>query len=147
MSAHTAERTTTFRNTVSVHDNFGGSQQHTVRGNRVDATLTLEDGRTVQVGLLNDGRVLLRAWAADPYASNNLTAASVSFRLPTLEDMVLDGAQVSEVNLQTSAATESNLPSPQQPHGCWHLADQAIRDRVQGIRTLLALRDDTPTKD
>ena len=124
---------------AQIHGAHGDEAASVVIGDRVDATLTLEDGRTVQVGVLADGHVLVRAWAADPYATDNAEAVSISFTLPTLEDMVLDGAQPGQVTLRTSARTERYLTRPDRD-GCWHLSGKKVHDRVTALRTLLALR-------
>lgn len=136
-----------FRNTARIHANTGDDTHVSVFGDRVDATLTLEDGRCVQVGLLNDGRVTVRAWAAEPYATNNLTAAQVAFTLPTLEDMVLDGKEVTAFSFASSTITEKSLAQPEEHDGTWYYANQKIRDRVEGIKTLLGLRTNRDTPD
>jgi hypothetical protein len=138
MTASTAR--TRFKNSVVVHDTASSGNETLTYGDRVDVTLTLEDGRTVQVGVLNNGHVMLRAWAGNPYATSNLDSCSVSFTLPTLEDQILDGKPVSDLNVRTSTPTARSLPSPVESDGTWHVASQAIRERVQGIRALLALR-------
>lgn len=131
---------TRFRNTAHIHGTESGDQQVTTYGDRIDATLTLEDGRTAQVNVFNDGRVSLRAWAAQPYATDNAEAVSMFFRLPTLEDMVLDGAQVNNLNVRATGLTEQSLASPEEHDGCWYYANETIQNRVEGVRTLLALR-------
>lgn len=127
------------RHSAVVHDVGGSDERFRVLGDRVDATLILEDGRTVQVGLLTNGHVSIRAWAAEPYVTNNAEACGVSFILPTIEAMILHGEQVSEMTLRTGAFTEQSLTSPNRD-GCWHLATTAIQDRVTAIRTMLSLR-------
>lgn len=128
------------RNTARIHAESGSDTCVTIRGQRVDATLTLEDGRCVQVSILNSGHVVLRAWAAEPYATDNAEACSVSFRLPKLEDMVLDSAQVSDIYFRTPTLTERSLASPEEHNGTWYYATQAIQQRVEAIKMLLALR-------
>ena len=136
-----------FRNTAMIHREYSEDDLSTVYGQRVDATLTLEDGRTVQVGVLNNGRVILRAWPAEPYATNNADAIQVSFTLPTLEDMLLNSAQVSDLNMQAHPLTPRSLADPENRNGTWHLATQAIKQRVEGLRVLLALREPKPETD
>lgn len=146
MTAPAVERSR-FRNTVTTHDATTDGRTRIIYGDRVDATLALEDGRSVQVGVLADGRVFMRAWAAEPYATDNREACSISFTLPTLEDMVLDGAQVSALSMRTFALGGRSLASPEEHEGTWYYATQAIKTRVEAIKTLLALRLPTPTQN
>lgn len=136
--------------TVRVYGDLD-SQTFDVPGQQAAVTLTLADGRTVQVGLDADGRVSLRAWAADPYAVNNIDSCSVQFLLPTLEGMLLDGEKVTDTQFTTHPLTERSLARPEDGSGTWHMASQATQQRIEGLRTLLALRTtpgttDTPTE-
>lgn len=133
------------RHTAVIHDVGGNDERFRVLGDRVDATLVLEDGRTVQVGLLTNGHVSIRAWAAEPYVTDNAEACGVSFILPMVEAMILHGEQVSEMTLRTGTFTERSLTSPDRD-GCWHMASVAIQERVTAIRTMLSLRRGSGTR-
>lgn len=53
--------------------------------------------------------------------------------------MLLDGAQGADLSVRTGAINERSLPGHDESEGTWGHASQAVRDRVAGIRTLLAL--------
>lgn len=134
----------TTRNRVVVHTSTGSHEQIGVDSDRVDAELILADGRRIHVYLTGDGHVGLRAFVENPYLTENADAASVRFTLPTAQDAILDGAQVAELNFQSHPFTERSLMTPARMDGCWYYADQATRDRADGLRTMLALTRAAP---
>lgn len=95
----------------------------------VDAVLA--DGRTVQVVLRTDGHVLVRGWGATPIVTGNVEAASVSFTLPTVEQMIAgDAVTIDQVRTHQIGLDHVIAPGRE----TWYHADEPAKRAATRIR-------------